>query len=66
MSGLDVDLRVPGRVEARFSMEPGEVLAVIGPNGAGKSSLVHALAGTVPAEGSAVLSERRPADPAGP
>jgi len=54
MSGLDVDLRVPGRVVARFSLEPGEVLAVIGPNGAGKSSLVHALAGLVPAEGSAV------------
>ena len=54
MSGLDVDLRVPGRVAARFSLEPGEVLAVIGPNGAGKSSLVHALAGLVPAEGSAV------------
>ncbi len=54
MSGLDVDLRVPGRVAARFSLEPGEVMAVIGPNGAGKSSLVHALAGLVPAEGSAV------------
>lgn len=54
MSRLDVDLRVPGRVAARFSVEPGEVLAVIGPNGAGKSSLVHALAGLIPAEGSAV------------
>lgn len=53
-SGLDVDLRVPGRVTARFSLPAGEVLAVIGPNGAGKSSLVHALAGLVPAEGSAL------------
>lgn len=55
MSGLAVDLRVPGRVEARFDLAPGEVLAVIGPNGAGKSSLVQALAGLVPAEGNATL-----------
>jgi molybdate transport system ATP-binding protein len=55
VSGLAVDLRVPGRVEARFDLAPGEVLAVIGPNGAGKSSLVQALAGLVPAEGSATL-----------
>ncbi len=52
---LAIDLRVPGRVDARFTLEPGEVLAVIGPNGAGKSSLVHALAGTVPAEGTAEM-----------
>lgn len=55
MSGLDVDLRVPGRVAAQFSLRPGAVLAVIGPNGAGKSSLVHALAGLVPAEGTALV-----------
>ena len=36
VTGLDVDLRVPGRVAARFTVEPGEVLAVIGPNGAGQ------------------------------
>ena len=52
---LDVDLAVPGRVQARFSVEPGTVLAVIGPNGAGKSSLVRALAGLAPAEGTALL-----------
>ena len=54
-STLDVDLRVPGRVEAAVSVRPGEVLAVIGPNGAGKTSLVRALAGLVPAEGHARL-----------
>jgi molybdate transport system ATP-binding protein len=52
---LEVDLRVPGRVDAAFSVEPGQVMAVIGPNGAGKSSLVRALAGLVPAEGYARL-----------
>ncbi len=54
-AGLEVDLRVPGRVEAAFGVGPGEVLAVIGPNGAGKSSLVQALAGLVVAEGQALL-----------
>jgi molybdate transport system ATP-binding protein len=54
-TGLDVDLEVPGRVRARITAGPGEVVALIGPNGAGKSSLVHALAGLVPADGSALL-----------
>lgn len=55
MRGLDLDLRVSGRVKAAFTLAPGEVLAVIGPNGAGKSSLVQAIAGLVPAEGRAVM-----------
>lgn len=55
---LDVDLRVPGRVRAALTTEPGEVVAVIGPNGAGKSSLIRALAGLVPAEGHARLEGR--------
>ncbi len=55
MTGLHVDLAVPGRVTAAFSVEPGSVLAIIGPNGAGKSSLVRALAGLVPAEGRALV-----------
>jgi molybdate transport system ATP-binding protein len=55
VSGLEVDLTVPGRVTAAFTAEPGNVLAVIGPNGAGKSSLVRALAGLVPAEGRALV-----------
>lgn len=54
-AALDLDLRVPGRVEAEVRVEAGEVLAVIGPNGAGKSSLIRALAGLVPAEGRARL-----------
>jgi molybdate transport system ATP-binding protein len=54
-AGLDLDLSVPRRVEAAYRLAPGQVLAVIGPNGAGKSSLVHALAGLVPARGSAIL-----------
>lgn len=54
---LVADLRVPGRVEAAFTAEPGEVLAVIGPNGAGKSSLLHAVAGLVDVEGSARLGD---------
>ncbi len=52
---LVADLRVADRVHAAFTAEPGEVLAVIGPNGAGKSSLLHALAGLVDVDGSAVL-----------
>ena len=52
---LDVDLAVTGRVRVALRAEPGEVVAVIGPNGAGKSSLVRALAGLVPAEGTAML-----------
>ncbi len=52
---LEADVRVAGRVDATFTAEPGEVLAVIGPNGAGKSTLLHALAGLVDAEGTALL-----------
>jgi ABC-type sulfate/molybdate transport systems ATPase subunit len=53
---LEVDLRVPGRVEVSMTAEAGQTVAVIGPNGAGKSSLVRALAGLVPAEGRALLN----------
>jgi molybdate transport system ATP-binding protein len=45
MTGLAVDIEVPGRVRAAFTAERGHVVAVIGPNGAGKSSLLHAIAG---------------------
>ncbi|MGF9754382.1 ATP-binding cassette domain-containing protein [Microvirga sp. 0TCS3.31] len=54
---LVADLRVADRVDAAFTAEPGEVLAVIGPNGAGKSSLLHAVAGLVDVEGSAHLGD---------
>ena len=37
------------------AQEPGEVTAVIGPNGAGKTTLLRALAGLLPAQGSARL-----------
>ncbi len=53
--GLVADLRVADRVQAAFTVEPGQVLAVIGPNGAGKSSLLHALAGLVDVQGHAHL-----------
>ena len=54
-TGLRVDLTVPDRAQVQLSAEPGTVVAVIGPNGAGKSSFVRALAGLVPAEGTALL-----------
>jgi molybdate transport system ATP-binding protein len=56
MSGeLELELRVPGRLDVALTARPGDVVAVIGPNGAGKTTLVHALAGLVPAEGFARL-----------
>jgi molybdate transport system ATP-binding protein len=51
MSALELHLTVPGRVTAAATAERSQVVAVIGPNGAGKSSLLHAVAGLVPAEG---------------
>lgn len=55
MTGLDAALAVPGRLDAKLTAQPRDVVAVVGPNGAGKSTLVHALAGLVPAGGHAVL-----------
>jgi molybdate transport system ATP-binding protein len=54
-TGLRVDLTVPERARVELEAEPGAVVAVIGPNGAGKSSFVRALAGLVPADGTALL-----------
>jgi molybdate transport system ATP-binding protein len=54
-TGLHVDLTVPERARIVLDAEPGSVVAVIGPNGAGKSSFVRALAGLVPADGTALL-----------
>jgi molybdate transport system ATP-binding protein len=53
MTGLRVEVALPGRLVASLTAEPGEVVAVIGPNGAGKTTLLEAVAGTlggVPAE----------------
>jgi len=58
VSGLEVDVTVPGRVTVALTAEPGEVLAVIGPNGAGKTSLLGAVAGLVAAEGTVRLNGR--------
>jgi molybdate transport system ATP-binding protein len=58
MSGLEVDVVVPGRVTVALSAALGEVLAVIGPNGAGKSSLLGAIAGLVHADGTVRLDGR--------
>lgn len=54
-TGLQVDLTVPERARVELDAAPGAVVAVIGPNGAGKSSFVRALAGLLPAEGTALL-----------
>lgn len=48
---LDIDITARAgafRVEAAFTVAPGEVLAVLGPNGAGKSTLLAAIAGHWP------------------
>ena len=56
--GLVADVRVPGRLEARLTAGPGDVVAVIGPNGAGKTTLLRALAGLVALEGSIEVDGR--------
>jgi molybdate transport system ATP-binding protein len=58
MSGLVIDLTVPGRVTAAAAAEPGQVVAVIGPNGAGKTSLLRAVAGLVPHQGTVTVDGR--------
>lgn len=48
---LDIDITARAgafRLEAAFTVAPGEVLAVLGPNGAGKSTLLAAIAGHRP------------------
>ena len=62
-NGLVADLRVAGRLDARVTAEPGEVLAVIGPNGAGKTTLLRALAGLVDLDGSVQVGGASWTDP---
>jgi molybdate transport system ATP-binding protein len=58
VTGISLDLCVPGRVTAAASAESGEVVALIGPNGAGKTSLLRAVAGLVPHEGEVTVDGR--------
>jgi len=51
--------RVRGRLDAEFTVAPGETVAILGPNGSGKSTLLAAAAGLVkPDAGSASLGGR--------
>lgn len=57
--GLHVEITVPGRVQAGFTLAAGRTLALVGPNGAGKSTLLAAIAGLLrPATGEIRLGER--------
>src|SRR4051794_23852724 len=58
MTGLMLDVTVPGRVTAAASAGPGQVVALIGPNGAGKTTLLRAVAGLVPHEGTVTVDGR--------
>ncbi|MCB0933916.1 MAG: ATP-binding cassette domain-containing protein [Mycobacterium sp.] len=49
--GLEVSAQLASRdLDVRFSVAPGEVLAVLGPNGAGKSTVAAVIAGIVRAD----------------
>jgi molybdate transport system ATP-binding protein len=53
-AALDVELKQAGPIplDARFSCEPGQVLALVGPSGSGKSTILRSIAGTyTPARG---------------
>lgn len=55
---LEVDLRVALgdlRLDVQLRADAGETLVVVGPNGAGKTSLLRAIAGLSPCDGTIVL-----------
>lgn len=66
MTGLQVDVEIPGRLTADFSAERGEVIAVLGPNGAGKSTLVAAVAGLIGAAGTVRVGDATWSSPGRP
>ncbi|HEY6888608.1 MAG TPA: ABC transporter ATP-binding protein [Solirubrobacter sp.] len=49
----------PALVDAEFSIEAGEVVAVMGPSGSGKSTLLHVVAGIVPPDAGTVTYDGR-------
>ncbi|MBD8726615.1 ATP-binding cassette domain-containing protein [Frigoribacterium sp. CFBP 13707] len=62
-AGLSARLHVARgafRLALDLDVAPGEVVALLGPNGAGKSTVLGALAGLLPADGSAVVLDGRP------
>lgn len=47
----DAEMRLGGRViwrDVRYTVQPGEFIAIVGPNGAGKSTLLKAMLGLLP------------------
>ena len=46
--------------DVSLAVRRGEAVAIVGPNAAGKSTLVHALAGLLPAAAGTVLLDGRP------
>ncbi len=58
------EMRLYGRViwhDVRFSIQPGEFVAIVGPNGAGKSTLLKAILGLTPLSAGQITVLGRPA-----
>jgi putative ABC transport system ATP-binding protein len=49
----------PALVDAEFSIDAGEIVAVMGPSGSGKSTLLHVVAGIVPPDAGTVTYDGR-------